>query len=144
MRITEVINPDIVKSTFYAEKTVEIPDVGPLTFTAYNISTRQPPQFTVDVTNAQGKKIAYFRFIVKDYEPEKKIFGFKLANKTNPYIIGGNVSVWDQYQRKGIARQVYQWIKSMGNDIRPSTTQTSAGKAMWKGFEKTPLSTQTN
>jgi hypothetical protein len=64
---------------------------------------------------------------------------FATKSKKDPYVIGGNVSVWDQYQKKGIARQVYQWIKSLGNDVRPSTTQTAAGKAMWRGFERDPI-----
>ena len=49
----------------------------------------------------------------------------------DPYVVGGNVSVWKEYQRKGIATEVYKFVRELGNDIKPSTTQTAAGKAFW-------------
>jgi hypothetical protein len=73
-----------------------------------------------------------------DDAPRYKLFS-KFTEKSDPYVIGGNVTVWNEYQRRGIARTVYQWIKSMGNEIRPSTTQTDAGKSMWRSFEKNPV-----
>lgn len=138
--VTEAVNPDIVKPNFTAEKTIDIKDVGAVKLTAHNISTDHPPQFRVDVINDQGKNIGYFRFIVVDWEPEPKYRIFsRFAKRKDPYVIGGNVNVWKEYQRRGIARAVYQWVKSMGNDIKPSTTQTSAGQAMWRGFAADPI-----
>jgi hypothetical protein len=134
--LEEEINGAIVKDDFYAENIVELPKVGKLKFVAYSLRKDSPPQFRVDVIDEQGQKIGYFRFIVMGYEPEPRFRLF--AKKTDPYIIGGNVSVWNEYQRKGIASAVYSWIRSMGNDIRPSTTQTDAGRAMWRSFEKEP------
>lgn len=132
--IQEKINDNIVDHDFYAEKNIQLPEVGDLKLVAYSLKKDLPPQFKVDVINPQGDKISYFRFIVMDYEPETK---FKLfARKTDPYVIGGNVSVWSEYQRKGIASAVYNWIRSMGNDIRPSTTQSDAGRAMWRSFDR--------
>jgi len=136
--IQEKIDTGIVKHNFYAEKVIELPEVGKLKLVAYSLRKDNPPQFRVDAINQEGIKIGYFRFIVMGYEPETR---FKLfAKKIDPYIIGGNVSVWNEYQRKGIARAVYDWIRSMGNDIRPSTTQTDAGRAMWRSFERQPTS----
>lgn len=132
--LEEEINSTIVKDDFYAENIVELPKVGKLKFVAYSLKKDNPPQFRVDVIDEQGQKIGYFRFIVMGYEPEPRFRLF--AKKTDPYIIGGNVSVWNEYQRKGIASAVYSWIRSMGNDIRPSTTQTDAGRAMWRSFDK--------
>jgi len=132
--LEEEINDAIVKDDFYAENMVELPEVGKLKFVAYSLRKDSPPQFKVDVINEEGQKIGYFRFIVMGYEPKPRFRLF--AKKTDPYIIGGNVSVWNEYQRKGIASAVYNWIRSMGNDIRPSTTQTDAGRAMWRSFEK--------
>jgi hypothetical protein len=72
-----------------------------------------------------------------DYEEPT---GFRFLSKfkkfKDPYVIGANVSVWNEFQKKGIARAVYQWVKSMGNDLKPSPTQTDACRAMWRGFEK--------
>ena len=132
--INEKINDAIVDYNFYAEKFIELPEVGKLKLVAKNLQKDRPPQFKIDVINSQGDKIGYFRFIVIDYEPETRLKLF--ARKTDPYVIGGNVSVWREHQRKGIARAVYNWIRSMGNDIRPSPTQTDAGRAMWRSFDR--------
>lgn len=135
--LEEKINPEIVKKDFHAEKDINIKDVGPLKLVAQNVTDEYPQQFRIDVITPDGKKIGYFRFVVHDYQPEPKFKLFaKFADKKDPYIVAGNVSVWSEYQKKGIATEVYKWIKSMGNDIKPSGTQTDAGKAMWKGFEK--------
>ena len=135
--VNEKINPSVVEKDFKAEKTIDIKDIGPIKLQAYNISTDHPQQFKVDVINPAGDKIGYFRFIVLDYIPEPKYKVFSMFKKKNdPYVVAGNVSVWADYQKKGIATEVYKWIKSMGNDIKPSSTQTAAGKAMWRGFEK--------
>jgi len=138
--LEEKINPELAQADFYAEKDVNIEGVGPLKFIAKNLYTTRPPQFRIDVLKPDGENIGYFRFVILDYEPETKkprfqIFS-KFKEKKDPYIIGGNVSVSRAYQKKGIASAVYQWVRSMGNDIRPSPTQTDAGKAMWRGFEK--------
>jgi hypothetical protein len=139
--VTEEINPEVVEPDFYAETNVDLPGVGPLKFVAKNIKPRPyTPQFLVKVFLPNGQSIGYFRFLIMDYE-EPTGFRFLSTFKKfkDPYVIGANVSVWNEFQRKGIARAVYQWIKSMGNDLRPSPTQTDAGRSMWRGFEKAPL-----
>ena len=135
--LEEKINPEVTKKDFYAEKDIKIEGVGPLKLVATNVTPDIPPQFRIDVITPEGKKIGYFRFVVHDYEnePKYKIFS-RFAEKKDPYVLAGNVSVWSEYQKKGIATEVYKWVKSMGNDIKPSSTQTDAGKAMWRGFEK--------
>ncbi len=138
--LSETINPDVTEPGWHAEKLVDIPNVGRLLLQAKNIQADRPPQFVVDVVRDDGKKIGYFRFVVKDWEPQPryKIFS-KFKKQPDPYVIGGNVSVWDEYQKKGIARTVYQWVKSLGNDLRASSTQTAAGQRMWAGFADNPL-----
>lgn len=140
--VNEKINPEVTKKDFHAEKDIDIEGVGPLKLVAKNLYTNYPSQFKVDVLTPEGQSIGYFRFVVIDYDAEENprfnIFS-KFKEKKDPYVIGGNVSVWREYQKKGIARAVYQWVKSMGNDIKPSPTQTDAGKAMWQGFAKNQL-----
>ena len=135
--LIEKVNPDMAKQDFRAEKDIDIPNVGILKLIAQGMDTDYPHQFTVNVINQEGKKIGHFRFVMMKYSPEKRnIFGFKIANKEDPYVIGGNVSVWNEYQKKGIATEVYRFVKELGNDIRPSTTQSPAGKAMWQSFDR--------
>ena len=139
--MSEKINPEIIESDFYAEKSVDLPGVGPLKFVAKNYKPGPyTPQFIVKVYQPNGQSIGHFRFLVMDYE-ESTGFRFlsKFKKQKDPYVIGANVSVWNEFQRKGIARAVYQWVKSMGNDLKPSPTQTDAGRAMWRGFEKSPI-----
>jgi GNAT superfamily N-acetyltransferase len=136
--LEEKINQDIATQGWRAEKTITLPDVGELYLRARNTSHITPPQFIVDVATPDGKNVGYFRFLVMDWEKPKTGW-FATKSKKDPYVMGGNVSVWNDYQKKGIARAVYQWVKSLGNDVRPSTTQTDAGKAMWRSFGNDPL-----
>ena len=133
--ITEVINTKQIEPDFHLEKEIDLDGVGPLKLVADNLKEwPSVPQFTVKVFLPTGENIGYFRFVVMDYEPEPRFKMF--AKKTDPYVIGGNVNVWSEYRRRGIASAVYKWVKSWGNDIRPSTTQTDAGRAMWRGLER--------
>lgn len=43
------------------------------------------------------------------------------------------------FQRQGIATEMYKFLAENGNDIVPSKAQMADGKAMWKGFEKKGL-----
>jgi len=139
--LPEKINPEITEPDFYAEKDIDIEGVGPLKLVAKNLKPGPyTPQFLVKVFQPNGQSIGYFRFLVMDYEEGPKYkFLSRFKQKKDPYVIGANVSVWNEFQRKGIARAVYQWVKSLGNDLQPSPTQTDAGKSMWRGFEKAPL-----
>ncbi len=134
---TEVINPKLALKDFYYEKKIELPNIGPLTLVAHGMDTSQPHQFMVTATDDKGNKVGNFRFVIIDYDPERRnIFGFKVGTKKDPYVIGGNVNVQYNYQKKGIATAVYKFVRELGNDIKPSTTQTAAGKNMWKAFNR--------
>ena len=135
--VSEVINPKLALKDFHSEKRIEIPGIGPLTLVAHGMDTSQPHQFMVTATDDKGNKIGNFRFVIIDYDPERRnMFGFRVGTKKDPYIIGGNVSVHYNHQKKGIATEVYKFVRELGNDIKPSTTQTSAGKNMWRSFER--------
>ena len=136
--VNEKIYPEVAQGNFHAEKDIDIKGLGPLKLKAFNHSTVYPQQFKVEVYNSDNIKIGYFRFVVHDYdekEPKFKIFS-KFKKQQDPYLVAGNAVVWDEYQKKGIASEVYKWVRSMGNDIKPSPYQSDAGKAMWSGFAK--------
>jgi hypothetical protein len=135
--LMEKINQKIIDPDFKAEKVVDIPSVGELRLVASGMKVVGAPQFNISVKKDDGKNIGYFRFVVADYEKNpKNMFGFKVKSKLDPYVVGGSVSVWDQYQKKGIATAVYKFVRELGNDIKPSSMQTDAGKSMWRSFEK--------
>ena len=70
------------------------------------------------------------------------------APKEGPYAInntgdGGlipEVSVHPEYQRKGIASEMYKFVKELGNDVvrPPSGSQSDDAVGLWKSFEKQP------
>jgi hypothetical protein len=46
------------------------------------------------------------------------------------------ISVFSQYQRQGIATAIYQYVRKLGNTIKPSSVQLAPGRAMWQSFKK--------
>lgn len=44
------------------------------------------------------------------------------------------------FQRQGIATEMYKFLAEEGNDIVPSKAQMADGKSMWKGFEQKGIS----
>lgn len=148
--IVESINPDVVRDDFYAETTVDS-KIGPLKLVAKSIQSQMIPQFRVDVYNQAGEDIGYARFVVHNYEePRKSKQGFltRLLSKPqaqpDPYLVVGSVSVPSEYRRQGVATAIYKFVHSMGNTIKPSSSQTDKGQALWKGFndKKVPMSEQ--
>lgn len=141
--LKEKINPKVASTDFNVTDHIDVPQLGKLTITAKSLDSKLIPQFRVDVYTPQGKSIGYFRFIVADYDqspPSNRFLRWMQSrDRREPYIVAGNVSVNDNYQKKGVARAVYQWVKNLGNDIKPSSTQSTAGKSMWKSFERIPL-----
>jgi outer membrane biosynthesis protein TonB len=43
------------------------------------------------------------------------------------------LDVKEPYRRQGLAAAMYNFARSLGNDIVPGTTQTDMGQAFWKG-----------
>ena len=123
--------------------TITVSDLGPLELTARSTGGKYPPQFIIDVSTPEGQRVGYFRFIVTGLprsSDSRLLRWMDRRSREEPKIIAGNINVDSRYQRKGVARAVYQWVKNLGNDIVPSSTQTAAGRAMWQGFQREPLS----
>lgn len=142
LSLVEKINQEIINPNFNVEKEIELPNLGKIKLHAYYVTDRPIPRFRVDVFKVDNSKhsldnrMGYFSFVVSDYNPDKKIFGFKVKSKKDPYVSAANASVWNEYQKKGIATAVYKFVKELGNELRPSPVQTAAGKAMWKSFQR--------
>lgn len=47
------------------------------------------------------------------------------------------IHVHDEYQKRGIATAIYQYVRKLGNTIKPSPFQLGPGKEMWKSFNRT-------
>ena len=138
--VRESIHPDVVRDDFYAETTVDS-KLGPLKLVAKSIKSQMIPQFRVDVYNEAGQDIGYARFVVHNYEePRKDKQGFlsrllsKPVEQPEPYLVVGSVSVDNEFRRHGIATAIYKFVHDMGNTIKPSSSETDKGQALWKGF----------
>jgi 8-oxo-dGTP pyrophosphatase MutT (NUDIX family)/GNAT superfamily N-acetyltransferase len=47
------------------------------------------------------------------------------------------IYVSQEYQKRGIATAIYQYVRKLGNTIKPSRFQLPPGKDMWKSFDRT-------
>jgi hypothetical protein len=133
---SEAVNPDILKHGFHREKTIDTKK-GPIKLIA-DVPEKQNevfPQILVKGFNEQNKQVSYLRLNIRDLEKLTLFFGIRKQPK-NAYLVAGNVMVTDEYQKLGIAREMYKFIKDLGNDIKPSETQTDYGKAMWRSFNR--------
>jgi hypothetical protein len=124
---SETINPDILNPDWKEETTINT-KIGPVKLVAKHYSDKPVPQIRVDAF-INDESIGYVRFIVMDNIKPTGIFSrFK---KLNPYLFAGNLRIDDEFQRNGIATAMYKFVKNLGNDIKPSTIQTTKGKAFW-------------
>ena len=82
----------------------------------------------IDVFDPEGEipfRIAYARFRIKP--------GFFFQKNLEASMI----YVSQEYQKRGIATAIYQYVRKLGNTIKPSKFQLPAGKSMWKSFDRT-------
>jgi hypothetical protein len=59
-------------------------------------------------------------------------FIVKKDKKGNQWLESDDTEVNDEYRSKGVATMMYAFAKSLGNDIKDSPYQSTAGKNMWK------------
>ena len=70
----------------------------------------------------------------KNYiENPEEYFKFKASKKGVTSLI---TSFRPEYQGQGIARNIYAYVRAMGNTIIPSRNQLPPGKAMWDSWKK--------
>jgi hypothetical protein len=129
--LIEKINTDILNPGWHAENVVDT-KAGKTQFVA-NYKESVTPQFTVDIF-VDGERAGYARFVVMNADKPKPIKRFfkKIVNSWNPHLVAGNIVIFSEFRRQGIASALYNWLRDMGNEIRPSSTQTDDGRAFWK------------
>lgn len=52
-------------------------------------------------------------------------------DEDSDYIYADSVTVQSNYQRMGIASEMYKFARELGNDIQPATKQTAMGRDFW-------------
>lgn len=111
--LPERVSDDTIKPGFHAEKTA-----GEL-----DLRAEANERGTGIIIRAyhQGKEVGFSRFLAKkDLSGEWALeSGFVYTN--------------EDWRRRGVARSIYQFARELGNDIRPSASQTDLGRAFWAG-----------
>jgi ribosomal protein S18 acetylase RimI-like enzyme len=125
--VQEKINPSILEPDFSEEKTVMIQG-EPYVLRASTLNSRMVPQIRIEAIAPNGKSVGYVRFVVHNADQRPGWF----SRPEEPYLSAGNLSVWNDYQRRGIASAMYNFARELGNDIQPSGTQTDQGRAFWR------------
>ena len=93
--------------------------------------------YTVEIQTKNDKLFVYVTSAGEDaFDVAEAEFNIKLNNDGGKYLESEYTNVYPEYQRKGIATMIYRYVKSLGYDVHPSSTQTSKGKSMWKGFRE--------
>lgn len=130
----EAVNPAILRPDFERKKVISTAR-GPITLVAryHDDPDRYYPQFMITAHNTDGRKVGYTRFNISN------LYHWLTGKKPWPKkanIFAGMVLVQDDYQKLGIAREMYKFAKELGNDVAPSDVQTDKGRRMWDSFKR--------
>ena len=89
-------------------------------------------------TNLAGRQ--YSPGIVVNVYDNKNLIGWAdfilHQDKKDAWLESHDTEVVKKYQNKGIATMMYAVVKSLGFDIKPSNSQSTAGSQMWKKWGK--------
>jgi len=83
--------------------------------------------------------LKYFQVKVFDDNFEKvgiAKFAPKKDANGNSWLESLITAVHPKYNGKGIARNIYAYVRMLGNTIKPSSDQSEQGRAMWQSWEK--------
>ena len=111
--VTEKINPETIRPDFHAEKTIG----------GFDLRAHGNDRGTGVIIKAyhQGEEIGFARFLAKR------------DDRGQPALEASFVYTNEHWRRRGVARAIYQFAQELGNDIKPSNSQTDLGKAFWAG-----------
>ncbi len=62
--------------------------------------------------------------------------GYVVFDRDGKNLVSADTAIHDEYKGKGIAKKIYDYVKSLGFTIRASSDQTAAGKAFWEKNRK--------
>lgn len=123
--VAEKINPKTVVNGF-----VDTQTIGDYLLKAQGLEAvfSGRPRNLLDITvfdSNTNKEIAWSTFIVQSRDEDNE-----------KYLESMNTKVDPEYRGRGLAKIMYQYANSIGNDIEPSRLQSAMGKDMWKGLSK--------
>jgi GNAT superfamily N-acetyltransferase len=75
-------------------------------------------------------------FQVKVFDSNFQQVGLAKFSPTKRGLVSAMTSIQPEYQGQGLARNIYAYVRSLGNTIAPSRNQLPPGKAMWDSWKK--------
>jgi predicted GNAT family acetyltransferase len=137
--VAEAINPDILNPKFSHRQ-----EIGDFTYTA---STEQAKQYRWEpypgapVFDADTNPYYIVTWLnIKCFDNNKQIalaiFEVKGNEKNQQWLESYQTSVDKSYRGRGIASSMYAYAKMLGNDVKPSSSQSDQGRSMWKAWKK--------
>lgn len=87
--------------------------------------------YRATVEEEYGKPILVIK-VLDDFQP----VGLAKFKQSKDSVVSLISSFRPEYQGKGIARNVYAYVRMLGNTIQPSKNQLPPGKAMWQSWKK--------
>jgi len=112
--LNETINPDVFNPAFNDTQIFD-----GLTYRATGIEINGKEYFQVKVLDDNYQQIGLAKF-----RPSKN------------GLVSAVTSLKLEYQGRGIARNIYAYVRMLGNTIVPSRNQLPPGKAMWDAWKK--------
>ncbi len=118
--ITEEINPDVLNPAFNDTQVFD-----GLTYRATADEEKNGLKFfQVKVFDDNFEKVGIAKFA-----PHKDAKG-------NQWLESLITAIHPQYNGKGIARNIYAYVRMLGNTVKPSGDQSDQGRAMWAAWQK--------
>ena len=87
--------------------------------------------YRATVEEEYGKPILTIK-VLDNFQP----VGLAKFKQSKDSVVSLISSFRPEYQGKGIARNVYAYVRMLGNTIQPSKNQLPPGKAMWQSWKK--------
>jgi hypothetical protein len=132
--VQEKINPDAIKDGFEIER--QLPNGFTIRATGIHPWKDDPDP---DMRETRGINVRVFdpaekNWVSQRYGIAEVTFYARLNKKTGEWNLRpAMLNVHERYRRQGLASAMYNFARSLGNDIVPGTAQTDMGQAFWKG-----------
>lgn len=126
--VQEKVAPDTVSSGFKDQQVINNDQwlvTGQGETKQYGDHTANVLHVRVVTNDNEQKVLAWADFLVKTRKQDGE-----------QYLESAYTYVSPAYRGQGLAKIMYQYANSLGNDIQPSQMQTDMGKGMWSGLSK--------
>ena len=122
LELTEKINDKIFYTNFDASKEI-LGGKYKLVARAGYVRLGSPNKFKshkfeIRVRTAKGTEVGYANF-----------------EQSGEHLEAESIKIDPEHRQKGIATEIYKFVRELGNDIQPSKLQTGMGKLLWSKID---------